>query len=339
MRTIVLDRPGELRLAETPPLRAPSAEHAIVRVLRVGVCGTDIHAWRGEQPFFSYPRVLGHELAVEVMAVSPGVSDLRPGDRCAVEPYLNCGTCTPCRIGRENCCERLRVLGVHVDGGMQELIEVPVRKLHASASLPVEALALVEMLGIGAHAVRRAAAEASDAVLVLGAGPIGLGTASFAVRRGARVVVADVNPARLAFCASQIRAARVLDLSTRDAPEAVREAFGGELPSLVFDATGNAASMHQAFSLIAQAGRLVFVGLVLGDISFRDPDFHRRETTLLASRNALPADFREVLAAMEAGDIDPVPWVSHRTTFAEAVEVFPAWTRPEAGVIKGMIEL
>lgn len=339
MRTIVLERPGELLLIAAPEPPPPRGDTAVVRVLRVGVCGTDVHAWRGEQPFFTYPRVLGHELAVEVVAVGPDVTDVGPGDRCAVEPYLNCGACRPCRTGRQNCCERLQVMGVHLDGGMRDLIEVPTRKLHPSRTLPPDALALVEMLSIGAHAVRRSRVSAADTVLVLGAGPIGLGVASFARAAAARVCVADVSASRLDFCESQVRPDALLNVSSGDLEAGVIDACGGELPSIVFDATGNAASMRRAFRLIGNGGTLVLVGLILGEVAFDDPDFHRRETTLVASRNALPEDFRQVLTALEERQVDATGWITHRTELEEASQTFPEWTRPEAGVVKGIIEV
>ena len=339
MRTVILDRPGELRLADTPEPPSPSPGMALARVRRIGVCGTDVHAWRGEQPYFTYPRVLGHELAVEVVATGADVTNVRPGDRCAVEPYVNCGECRPCRSGRQNCCDRLQVIGVHVDGGMRDLVELPARKLHPSATLSPDALALVEMLSIGAHAVRRAAPAPADRVLVLGAGPVGLGVATFAASACAPVTVADVNPSRLAFCGTQLPGVTRLDLSGgADVAAAVRQAGGGELPTMVFDATGNSDSMRRAFTLVGHGGTLVFVGLVLGDLSFHDPDFHRRETTLLASRNALPDDFRTVMAALDSGAVRPDSWITHRTSLDDAARVFPEWTTPGAGVVKGVIE-
>ncbi|MBI4586134.1 MAG: alcohol dehydrogenase catalytic domain-containing protein [Planctomycetes bacterium] len=165
MKTIVLEQPEQLRCVETPPPEGPPPGWALVRVRRVGVCGTDLHAFRGRQPFFSYPRILGHELGVEVVQVNAPAAGVKPGDRCAVEPYLNCGACQPCRLGRTNCCEKLQVLGVHTDGGMRELIAVPASKLHRSAALGLDELALVEPLGVGAHAVDRAGVERGGFIL------------------------------------------------------------------------------------------------------------------------------------------------------------------------------
>jgi 2-desacetyl-2-hydroxyethyl bacteriochlorophyllide A dehydrogenase len=338
MRTIVLNEPGDLRHTDTDIPGPPGVGMALVRIRRVGVCGTDFHAWRGRQPFFTYPRVLGHELGGEVAAVAPDVRTVSAGDRCAIEPYLDCGECQACRRGRGNCCERLQVLGVHVDGGMREWLEVPARKLHPSGALDLDTLALVETLSIGAHAVTRAAPAPGGAVLVVGAGPIGLSVAAFATAAGADVAVMDVNEARLAFCRSHLGVTRTLHASGGDTPANVR-GESGDLPLIVFDATGNRESMEASFALAAHGGTLVFVGLVQADITFRDPDFHRRELTLLASRNALAGDFAHVLATLESGRLDVRPWITHRTTLDDVPSQFPRWVSPESGVVKAMIEV
>ena len=240
MQTLILHKPGELTVADTPAPGAPGPDEARVRVHASGVCGTDLHAYAGNQPYFTYPRIPGHELGVEVLAVGADVTNVRVGHRCAVEPYLSCGHCSACRGGRTNCCETLKVLGVHVDGGWRSEIVVPAAKLHRSEKLNYEQLALVETLGIGAHAVTRGAPERGESTLVVGAGPIGLAVAQFAVEAGAKVTVLDVSETRRAF------AARWLGVNAHDGrgltPEALRSALGGELTTLVFDATGNPAA-------------------------------------------------------------------------------------------------
>ncbi|HEU5101643.1 MAG TPA: zinc-binding alcohol dehydrogenase family protein [Roseiflexaceae bacterium] len=338
MQTIILDQPGEFRLTSTPQPQAPGPGEALVRVHRIGICGTDLHAFRGTQPFFSYPRILGHELGVEVLALDPAVSEsaIAVGDRCSVEPYLNCGTCGACRRGRQNCCTRLQVLGVHIDGGMREYISVPIAKLHRSASLSYEQLALVETLAIGAHAAQRAQIEPGEWALVIGAGPIGLATMQFAGLAGARVIALDVNAERLAFCRARGLAEQTID-GRGDTLAALQELTDGELATAVFDATGNLASMARAFEYVAHAGRLTFVGLAQGDVGFHDPAFHRREITLLASRNALPADFSMIIGKIEAGAIDTQPWITHRAELAIMLETFPSWLRPETGVVKAIL--
>jgi 2-desacetyl-2-hydroxyethyl bacteriochlorophyllide A dehydrogenase len=272
-----------------------------------------------------------------VLAVGKGVTEVRVGDHCAVEPYLSCGRCIACRQGRTNCCESLQVLGVHVDGGWREEIVVPAAKLHPSTQLTLEQLALVETLGIGAHAAGRGAPARGESTLVVGAGPIGLAVAQFAVEAGAKVTVLDVSESRRAF------AARWLGVNALDArglePSALRAALGGELPTLVFDATGNAASMRQAFLWPAQGGRIVFASLVQGEIAFDDPNFHRRELTVHATRNSTAAEFRRIIRLIESGRIDTAPWVTHRAKLADVPGVFASWTKPETGVVKAMIQL
>ncbi len=337
MKTIVLEQPGRFTLTETEPPPAIAPDEALVRVRRVGICGTDLHAYRGRQPFFTYPRILGHELGVEVVEVGPNDAGLQPGDTCAVEPYLNCGECIACRRGKTNCCVRLQVLGVHTDGGMRELIRVPIRKLHKSSRLSLEQLALVETLGIGAHAVERAQLEAGEFALVIGAGPIGLSVIQFAQAAGAQVIVLDINAGRLDFCRRQLSVAFPLPASA-DALDRVKEITNGDMPTAVFDATGNAGSMQNAFQYAASGGRLVLVGLVLGDITFHDPDFHRKELTLLATRNSTGATFQHILALMESGQIDTTPWITHRAACIDMPGQFPGWLEPETGVIKAVVE-
>jgi 2-desacetyl-2-hydroxyethyl bacteriochlorophyllide A dehydrogenase len=339
MKTVRLEEPGRLALVDTDAPAAPGGGEALVRVRRVGVCGTDLHAFGGSQPFFSYPRILGHELGVEVIAAGPGVSNVTAGDRCSVEPYLNCGACIACRRGRPNCCTELRVLGVHVDGGMREELVVPARKLHPSASLELDQLALVETLAIGCHAVERAAPAAGEFALVIGAGPIGLSVMQFASEAGARVIALDVSAGRLEFCRRALHVPHTLNPATEDPVRGLLRITGGDLPTAVFDATGNPRSMAAAFDYPAHGGKLVFVGLFQGDVAFSDPNFHRRELTLLASRNALPADFTRIIGLIESRRIDTAPWITHRSTLAGVAGAFPSWTRPEIGVIKAMIEV
>jgi 2-desacetyl-2-hydroxyethyl bacteriochlorophyllide A dehydrogenase len=320
MMHIVLEQPGSFVVADGPrPTAAPG--EALVRVHRVGVCGTDLHAFAGRQPFFTYPRMLGHELGVEVLDPGSDPRGLRPGDRCSVEPYINCERCIACRRGTPNCCVALQVLGVHIDGGMRPELAVPARKLHVSQTLAYDQLALVETLAIGAHAVERAAIRPDDVVLVIGAGPIGLGVAEFAALSGATLVVMDVSTSRLGFCRDQLGVAHTVEAGP-DAADRLRALGRGDLPTVVIDATGNPASMAGTFELVAHGGRIVFVGLFQGDVTFQDPNFHRREITLMASRNAQPGTFRDVIARIESGRLDTTPWITHRFDLAETPDRF-----------------
>ncbi|HYL81022.1 MAG TPA: zinc-binding alcohol dehydrogenase family protein [Candidatus Acidoferrum sp.] len=337
MKTIILQEPGRFQLAETPPPPSPGPGEALVRIHRVGICGSDIHAFKGNQPFFTYPRVVGHELGVEIVAVGPNDQGLAAGDRCAVEPYLNCGRCIACRRGKTNCCTSLQVLGVHVDGGMRERMTVPTAKLHRSRTLPLDQLALVEMLTIGAHAVRRAELDLGENVLVIGAGPIGLATVQFAHLVGARVSVLEVSEWRREFCRRHLGVARCLD-GTGDTGKRLEEMLAGDLPTTVFDATGSPKSMMQAVQYVANGGKLVYVSLVQADLTFRDPELHRRELTLIRSRNALAADFAWVMQMLEDGRVDLVPWITHRAPAENMVGEFPGWLDPQRGIVKAVVE-
>ena len=337
MLQITLDQPGRFSAVDAPEPR-PAPGEALVRVHRIGVCGTDLHAFAGQQPFFTYPRVLGHELGVEVIDPGTEPHGLQAGDRCSVEPYLNCGRCVACRRGKPNCCTELKVLGVHIDGGMRPLLAVPTRKLHRSAQLDYEQLALVETLGIGAHAVERAEAKKDDFILVIGAGPIGLSVVQFALVTGATLAVMDVSEPRLAFCRDRLDVKHTIAAGP-DAAEQIKAIGRGDLPTIVIDATGNPKSMTGTFDLAAHGGRIVFVGLFQGKLAFNDPNFHRRELTVCASRNALPGTFRDIIALVESGHIDTRPWITHRFKLAETPAVFPRDIAGNPAVLKAMIEV
>jgi 2-desacetyl-2-hydroxyethyl bacteriochlorophyllide A dehydrogenase len=338
MKTIVLDEPGRFRLADRAAPPAPAPGEALIRVHRVGVCGSDLHAFRGKQPFFSYPRVVGHELGVEVVALGKQETRLAVGDRCAVEPYLSCGSCIACRRGKTNCCVNLKVLGVHTDGGMRELLIVPVIKLHRSQKLSVDQLALVEMLTIGAHAVRRAQLEMGEHVLVIGAGPIGLSVITFAQLVGAKVVVLEISERRRQFCREHLNIETCLDGQKDTTVDTLQTLLNGDLPTTVFEATGNPNSMMRSVQYVANGGKLVFVSLVQGDLTFRDTELHRRELTLLRSRNATAADFTWAIQMVEEGKINLAPWITHRAPADTMVSTFPEWLDPERGVIKAVVE-
>ena len=338
MKIITLQAPGQFATGEAVAPTDIAPGHALIRIRRVGICGTDLHAYQGNQPFFTYPRILGHELGVEVVEVNDPSGRLKAGMRCSVEPYLNCGTCQACRRGKSNCCERLEVLGVHTDGGMREYITVPVQKLHPSDQLSFEQLALVETLAIGAQAVRRAQVTAEDNVLLIGAGPIGLSVLQFVQLTGASVLVTDRQSSRLAFCQQLFPGTETIPADD-DLADSLRSHLDGDLPTVVFDATGNAASMMKAFDYVAHGGKLVYVGLFQGEVHFFDPLFHRKEITLLASRNAVPEIFTSIIEAMEKGRIDTTPWITHRATLEMMPEQFPSWLDPANRVLKAMVTI
>jgi alcohol dehydrogenase len=341
MKAIQLAEPQSFRMIDLPEPEKPGPGEAIVRVARVGICGTDYSGYLGKMPFFSYPRIPGHELGVEVVAVGAGVSNVKPGDRAAVEPYINCQTCYSCARGHTNCCENHQTLGVHVDGGLRPLFTVPARKLHTSTKLSFEQLALVETLGIGLHAINRSAPRADETVLVIGAGPIGLSVIEFARLAGSRIVVMDLNGERLRFAREKMGVSETIQSRgvLEDDAKTFTELTGGKLGNVVVDATGSAKSMNVAYNFVGFTGRLVWVGITQDELRFTQPLMHRREMTFLASRNALAHEFTRIIRLIEGGMLDTRPWITHRASFDGMVAEFQNWLKPETGVVKAMVEL
>lgn len=342
MKALVLKQPNEMVIQEVPT-PSPREDEVLVKVLRVGVCGTDLHAYGGNQPFFSYPRIVGHELAVQVVEIPKEArklaSHVREGDIVAVLPYLHCGKCIACRNGKTNCCIELQCLGVHTDGGMREYFTIHPKYLVPAGKVSLEDLALVECFSIGFHGVRRSEVKPGENVLVVGAGPIGIGVIHGLKERGARVIVLDINEKRLEYAKRVAKADVTVHAGEEPAEQRILELTGGENPTLVMDATGNAKQMMQSFNFASQGGRVVFVGLVTADITFSDPLFHRKEITLYASRNATFEDFQNVISALQSHRISTEGFITHTASLEEAVHQFPLWRRPETGVIKAVVKV
>jgi len=332
---LVCSRPGELGLTRRPIPKAGAGD-ALVRPRRIGVCGTDFHIFEGKHPYLQYPRVMGHELCVEVVE-TPADSGFAAGELCIVNPYLSCGRCAACRSGKPNCCVEIAVLGVHRDGGMAEMMSLPAGNLLRAGGLTPDQCAAVEFLAIGAHAVRRGAVAPGDRALVVGAGPIGLGVAIFARLAGATVAIYDRDLAR-SRTAAQVAGAETLQASS-DESAAALEFTKGDGFDVVFDATGNARSMEAGFDFVAHGGCYVFVSVVRETIAFADADFHRKEMTLLATRNATREDFDQVMAAIVGGAVPVERLITHRTSLAGALEDIPRWAAARSGLIKAIIEI
>jgi 2-desacetyl-2-hydroxyethyl bacteriochlorophyllide A dehydrogenase len=278
-----------------------------VRVEKVGVCGSDFHAFAGRHPIYTYPRIIGHELSGVIVDVPSNDRGVNAGDRCAIEPYLTCGKCRACAQGKNNCCEHIRILGIHVDGGMQEYLIVPPGQLHTSTKLSLDQLALVETLGIGAHAVERSGLQPGEEAIVVGAGPIGVAVAQFASEAGARVHVVEKSECRRAFVE------RMGYITSQSAE--------GHEAHAVFDATGSAAAMTASLARVAPGGRLVFVGLTREPVCIDDSLFHRKEITLLATRNSFGL-FPRIIRLIEDGRIDTSQWITDRLRLSQVISEF-----------------
>ncbi|MEO5910879.1 MAG: zinc-binding alcohol dehydrogenase family protein [Pelobium sp.] len=337
MRTLVCTQPGvfDYKVGVKPELQKGNA---IIRIKRIGICGTDLHAFEGKQPFFSYPRILGHELSGELIDFedAPG---FEKGEAVTFIPYFSDGTCIACRSGKPNCCANIQVFGVHIDGGMSEYISVPSKYLLHGEGLSFDELALVEPLAIGAHGVRQAGVKPDEFVLVVGAGPIGLGTMEMARIAGAKVIALDVNDARLDFCRNKLEVHFTINASSENVIERLKEITNGDMPTVVIDATGNLKAINNGINFLAHGGRYVLIGLQKADFSFNNPEFHKRETTLMSSRNATKQDFEHVISSMKAGKVNPQTYISHRVNFNQVQQEFASWLDPVNGVIKAMVSL
>ena len=340
MKAWQLQEPKKFRPIELEAPSKPGHGEALIRTLRMGICGTDISCYLGKFPFFDYPRIPGHELGVEVMETGDGVKNVQPGDHCAVEPYLNCGGCYACKKEQGNCCENLKVFGVMMDGGLCEQSLIRADKLHPSTTLSAEQLALVETLAIGCHASDRGNPRHDEHILVIGAGPIGLSTLEFNRLSGAKITVMDMSEQRLEFCRQQYGIESLI-LFKGDGSEKQKmlEETDGNLFDLVTDATGNNKSMGASLQYVAHTGRLVYVGITTENISFAHPILHRPEITLLASRNALPNDFPRIIDLIENGTIDTDPWITHHLEFDEVGSKFADVTHPSSGALKAIIKV
>ncbi len=340
MRAIQIAEPKTMRRIEVAEPAPPGIGQALVRTHRMGVCGTDISCYLGKFPFFDFPRIPGHELGVEVLEVGEDVTNVKPGDRCSVEPYMNCGQCFACRKGAVNCCSNLKVIGVMMDGGLCDRFLIRAEKLHPSRQLSMEQLALVETLAIGCHANDRGAPQVGEHSLIIGLGPIGLATLEFARLTPATISVMDMNEQRLDFARQNYGIQNTILFKGDETELALmRELTQGDMYSVVTDATGNKHSMSNALKYLAPTGALVFVGITTEEVAFRHPVLHRPEATIKASRNALPPDFRRIIGLIEDGTINTAPWVTHRISFEEVIDQFDSFTRPDTGVLKAIIEL
>jgi 2-desacetyl-2-hydroxyethyl bacteriochlorophyllide A dehydrogenase len=340
MKAIRLIAPKSFLACEIKEPNKPGPGETLVRTSRMGICGTDVSCYLGKFPFFDYPRIPGHELGVEILEIGEGVKNVKPGDRCSIEPYLNCGECHPCQKGHGNCCENLKVFGVMMDGGLCERSIIRADKLHPSKKLSFEQLALVETLAIGCHASDRGNAQKGDHALVIGAGPIGLSTIEFNRLTGATLTVMDMSEERLDFCRKNYGIQNLVHFKG-DGSEInqMKEITNGALYDVVTDATGNHHSMSHALEYVAYSGVLVYVGITTQEISFTHPALHRREIDLLASRNALPEDFPRIIRLIEEGTINTDPWITHRIKMDQVADQFESLIQPESGVLKAIIEV
>ena len=337
MKAVVCEKPNEFSIKD---INRPTLHtgNALIRVKRIGICGTDYHAYQGNQPYFKYPRVFGHELAGIIEEIGDNDKGLKKGDQVTILPYMHCGDCIACRNGKTNCCLKLQVFGVHVDGGMQEFISVPISHILKTEGLTLDQTAIIEPFSIGAHAISRSGITKGENVLVIGAGPIGIGVMMFAQLKGAKVIAMDIDEKRLSFCSEWAKVEGTVN-ALHEPETIIQEMLDGDHPTTVFDASGNKKSMNESIQYVSHGGKLIFVGLMNDYISFYNPYFHEKELTLMASRNSTQTDFENVMKQLRIGNIDIEGYISHRCFFDQVTDRFNYWLRPESKVVKALIEL
>ncbi|HQZ12405.1 MAG TPA: zinc-binding alcohol dehydrogenase family protein [Devosia sp.] len=333
MKAIYCAAPGKLEIRDADaPANRPGWVRVAVR--HIGICGTDYHIFEGNFPFFEYPRIIGHELS-GVVSDANGVPGFAAGDPVVINPYLTCGQCPACLEGKTNCCETLKVVGVHADGGMADEIVMPAANLYKADGLSLRDAAMVEFLAIGAHAVQRAEVKPGNRALVVGSGPIGLGVAYFAKIAGAEVTVVDAAP-------DKIEATRALGFDTFAVSETESEAFNEVKRTgfdTVFDATGSIKAMNASIFHTCNGGNYTLVGVIKGDLVFPDSEFHRREITLRASRNAQKRDFDHVIDSIRKGLVPTDRLATHSTNFENVPVDMAGWAHSRVGLIKAIVNM
>jgi 2-desacetyl-2-hydroxyethyl bacteriochlorophyllide A dehydrogenase len=334
MRAVVMNAPYSIEVTQRGD-QTPGSGEVLVAVQATGICAGDMYIYLGKNPYVSYPQVGGHEIAGLVQAVGAGVTSVQPGDAVVVEPFLGCGKCYPCRVGKANCCANLQIIGVHRAGGFAEYVIAPASHIHhAPAGLSPRVASFAEPVAIGVQACRRGQVSADDYVLILGCGPIGLALIEVAKARGARVLATDVLADRLNFAAQ-------LGAETLPADDHLRqqvwERTNGEGMPVVIEATGNPQVMEQTVELVAAGGRIVIVGLVKQgvQVSFPGLDFTRKEMTVVGSRASVHC-FPEALHLLASGAIH-YPQVATEFDMWDAPEIFATLTKQPNLVHKAVL--
>lgn len=338
MKALEITKPGASRLIERPQPQ-PAAGEALLRVRRVGFCGTDLNTFRGRNPLVEYPRIPGHEIAATIEAFGPGpTGDWRVGQSVLVIPYAACGACSACRAGRPNCCRGNRTLGVQRDGAMAEYFAAPLDKLLASPSLTLPELALVEPLTVGFHAASRGRVASTDTVLVFGSGAIGLGAIAGATARAARVIAVDVDDAKR-HIALACGAAHFINSRTEDLHEQLQDLTARQGADVAIEAVGLPETFLAAVAEVCFAGRVVYIGYSQAPVAFETKHFILKELDILGSRNALIEDFRTVIACLESGSIPSTAIITETCSLSDAPERLAAWDRAPHEFVKIQVNL
>jgi len=326
MKTFLIEKPEAFSFGETKMPEVKAGE-VLLKIERVGLCGSDLTTFRGLNPLVTYPRIPGHEIAATITEVSAGVpAHLKPGLLVTVVPYTTCGKCPSCRAKRPNACQFNQTLGVQRDGALTEFVAVPWQNILHSPQLTAQDYALVEPLSVGFHAVERGRVTAADTVAVFGAGMIGLGAiAGAALRKKARVIAIDLDDQKLAL-AKKAGAAEVVNSKTENLHERLQQLTNGEGPGVVIEAVGAAETFVAAVNEVCFTGRVVYIGYAKKSVAYETKFFVMKELDILGSRNALPEDFENVIRVLESGLYPVAETVTRVVPFAHAGAALQDWS-------------
>ncbi|MFC5862731.1 zinc-binding alcohol dehydrogenase family protein [Acidicapsa dinghuensis] len=328
MKAVVIEKPGQAAVQSVAD-PTPKPGEVLLKIRRVGLCGTDLNSFRGKNPMVSYPRVIGHEICATVVEASSGHPHLTTGTNVTVSPYIPCGRCPACLRGRANACQINQTLGVMCDGALAEYFAIDAAKLY-TASLGLEELCLVEPLSVGFHAVARGRVAADDAVAIWGCGGVGLGAIAASGFRGAKTIAIDMDDAKLAL-ARKAGATDTINAATEPVHDKLLEITNGRGPDVAIEAIGLPATFRAAVEEVAFTGRVVYIGYAKEQVAYETRLFVQKELDILGSRNAQSADFREVIAMLEAGRFPVDSAISHTISLNETPETLQAWsTNPVA---------
>jgi threonine dehydrogenase-like Zn-dependent dehydrogenase len=338
MKTLIIERPGHFAYGEKMRPK-PAPGEALLKIVRLGFCGSDLSTFRGGNPLVVYPRVPGHEIAAVIEALTDGApAHLRLGQEVTVMPYTACGRCSSCRAGRSNACRHNQTLGVQQDGAFTEYLAVPWAKV-IPASLGARELALVEPLAVGFHAAARGRVASTDTVVVFGCGMIGLGAiAGAALQRGATVIAVDIEDAKLAL-ARRAGATHVINSRTEDLHERLQALTRGDGPDVAIEAVGTPATYLAAVAEVGFAGRVVCIGYTQAPVAYETKFFVLKELDILGSRNSTPEDFRAVIGLLESGRYPAAETVTETVPFGQAGAALRQWSEQPAAVTKIHVEL
>ncbi|MEP4766631.1 MAG: zinc-binding alcohol dehydrogenase family protein [Roseibium sp.] len=336
MKAFYIDGPGVTRFGTVAP-PAMKDDEVLLKVERVGLCGSDLNTYRGLNPLVSYPRIPGHEIAGEIVEIGSSVPDmLQVGQQVTLNPYKNCGTCPACRKGRINACRNNQTMGVQREGALTEIIAVPWERIVKASVANINHLALIEPMAVGFHAAARGRVTKGDKVAVFGCGAIGLGAIAGCIRAGAEVLAIDIVNEKLEL-AKSVGAVRSVNSNTQDVMESVTDFTDGDGVDLAIEAVGLPQTFLACVDVAAPVGRVVYIGYSKAPVTYETKTILTKELDILGSRGALQQDFVDAAAYVEQGRYPADKTITRIFDFEAAGEALHIWQEDPDAVTKFVV--